>query len=144
MRDPYLIPGQPCEVLNKESMCLTTMYFKEVDSRGYNVFYKTKLISLNSNIPDVVGAHNFYDFYHPIGTEWDYAPAWVVCSTVDQDGVIRFWGTMDLTTDHHIGEWIEYSPDCDNEIQHFICPDKTRYEGDAWKTSLRMRPDWAK
>ena len=67
----------------------------------------------------------------------------------------RYWhGMASISTDDKVmlfggksGGTIFNDTWITNDIQAQMiscdCPDKTRYQGDAWKTSLRMRPEWA-
>lgn len=129
MKDPYLIPGQVCEVWDgpyKPDNPQVERFFK-ISGSG---FFIGSMFGEN-NCP--------WENYRPHGTEWDYAPDWAVCSTVDACGDLKFW---EDTPKIRVCLW-EYGKatkkkDCG------VCPDKTRYQGDTWKTSLRMRPDWAK
>lgn len=134
--DPYLKPGTPCEVWDNNSS-KKLLYFSLYYTDGKPRFLISKINLEN-------GVHRLYDNYRPLNTEWDYAPDWAVCSTVDEDGGIRFWAQDDDILQIE-NEWIDqnYGHSEYQEQSEFICPDKSRYEGVAWKTSLRMRPDWA-
>lgn len=137
MRDPYLIPGQVCEVwqsiYNKGDLI-------KVKTSGFFVKYDGEplfRIGIQQSLTCV------YD-YRPVGTEWDFAHDWAACSTVDANGIIHFWSTSQITPNGIFGVWEDLtSVYCTKGPSDFICPDKTRYQGDAWKDSLRMRPDWA-
>lgn len=86
------------------------------------------------------------EYYRVLNTEWTFADECHVCSTVDQDGVVMLWTGPKLPIVFKKSKcWVinGYRKGT-KHIECGICPDKTRYEGDAWKTSLRMRPDWAK
>lgn len=143
-RDPYLVPGQVCEVWDNKEAYIELHYFYKYDSAGFPIFleqfYRGKL--------DVNALHMKSRFYKPIGTEWNFIKNHpkqekFVCSTVDKSGKMQLWTYSDLK--YGTGFW--YHGRFDEELISIdcgICPDKTRYEGNAWKTSLRMRPDWAK
>lgn len=146
MKDPYLIPGAMCEVWNKSSMIIIPMYFM-----GYKnnkaIFVHKKEIMLYKSGFKVKGCENYYDYYRVLNTEWTFAPNWAVCSTVDADGRITLWSIVDVKyffSEYTGGGYWNNTKVPFNTLHCGICPDKTRYEGDAWKTSLRMRPDWAK
>jgi len=129
--DKYLITGQVCEVWDKIET-IQSLYFINFDKDNKPVFgihpTSTRTLIQLAN-------------YRPIGTEWDFAPDWAVCSTVDKNGVVSFWSNTGVQSScERWYSWSEVS-DC---YGCGICPDKSRYQGDAWKTSLRMRPDWAK
>lgn len=141
MKDPYLIPGQLCEVWNNENYW--AYYFYKYDCSEREIFLKFKMQNYYDGLPGL-----YFDNYRPIGTEWDFAPGWAICSTVDKNGTIVFWDTNELYPAEtggifYINSW--HSPDDAVALKKScgICPDKSRYEGKSWKTSLRMRPDWA-
>lgn len=144
--DPYLVPGVICEVWNVREHYVDTGYFWKYDKNGFPIFvesyYRGKL--------DVNNIFQSYQNYRPIGTEWDNAPKWAldpknqdVCSTVDDSGEVYIWKYSDVICKDDYWTHEKYDEDIIS-ICCGICPDKTRYEGEAWKTSLRMRPDWAK
>lgn len=125
MKDPYLIPGQPCE-------CWDTYYRGRPCYGEFKNFSGTGRIVFRRVYADII-----FDHYRPIGTEWDFAPDWAICSTVDSDRVIHLWKTIPKPLNKF---W-----DATGEIMICgICPDLSRWQGDAWKTSLRMRPAWAR
>lgn len=140
MKDPYLIPGAICEVWNKSSMMIIPMYFM-----GYKnnkaIFVHKKEIMLYKSGFEVKGCENYYDYYRVLNTEWTFAPDWAVCSTVDKDGRITLWSLIKVVP---VSSYWNNTDGPFDSIYCGKCPDKTRYEGDAWKTSLRMRPEWAK
>ncbi len=132
MRDPYLIPGQICEMSDEKDSCV-----------GYFYKYRTIIPSfkmLKKYKSELYDCEN----YKPIGTEWDPGrfPEWAVCSTVDQDGEIKYWAVKTFVTiNTELGKHGSTS-----QTKYFsggLCPDLSRWEGDAWKTSLRMKPEWA-
>jgi len=128
--DPYLIPGQPCEVwddANPNSKQLVYFAFYGPDN-------KPRFTMFSNEIQRQV--HWLRYHYRPIGTEWDLAPDWAVCSTVDADGGLRFWKTIQLSFYDFVKAW-SYTQTI------LFCPDKSRYEGEAWKKSKRKRPVWA-
>lgn len=139
MKDPYLMKGMPCEVWDNRDAYIELSYFYAYDNAGFPTFieqYYKKMI--DRTCPNIG-----YKYYRPIGTEWDFAPPWAVCSTIDQKGYFNFWRSEHVITN----VWGTYESNFlvqNRKISCGICPDKTRYEGDAWKTSLRMRPEWAK
>lgn len=145
MKDPYLIPGQICEVWNGK------------EKPDYPCILRFNGYSRLGELQDM--PFSVWSNYRPIGTEWDFAPKWAldpenknVCSTVDSNGRIKLWNGKPKITipkqgknrllDQGIWAWragIKYKVDCG------YCPDKSRYVGDAWKEkSLRMRPEWVK
>lgn len=136
IKDPYLIQGQACEVWDSPE-------YKEL---AYFDYHESGTNWFVDNVTKKM-IKPFYSFsskyYRPIGTEWDFAPDWAVCRTVDQSGQLNFWSKKSpfaICTGE--GLW-----DCFGSVTYLrcgICPDKTQYQDDAWKTSLRMRPDWAK
>lgn len=150
MKDPYLIPGQICEVWNDSNQYIDLGYFiKEED--GTFLFSSNK----HNGVPDISSSFLSSGYYKPIGTEWDYAPDWAVCSTVDSRGHLKFWNTKDIvpltikTKGLYPKEiWAATGNKHENMyVKKISCgeyPDKTRYQGAAWKGSLRMRPSWAK
>ena len=134
--DPYLVPGAVCEVWDKH-------HFGE---RHIKKFYEYNFNGQPTfrNIGEAFGVTYFN--YRVLDTEWTHAPDWAVCSTVDYDGRIRFWNTKDIRLTFFDDQWTTgdmYTHAIDNSMVCGICPDKTRYQGEAWKTSLRMRPEWA-
>lgn len=132
MKDPYLIPGQICEVWDGDYNNRAVLYFYEMIS---DILYFTPTKLLNRDVKDYYKIS--YKHYRPIGTEWDFNPPWAVCSTVCANGSMIFWKNIAQAKHMHC----YYLPN--DDYDYFICPDKSRYEGDAWKTSLRMRPEWA-
>jgi len=147
--DPYLIPGQVCEVWG---------FGSHTNSRilAYFETYKNKTFYFKNENDDESWPIKICN-YRPIGTEWDFAPDWAldpknkdVCSMVDADGKLYLYSSTDGIEDRKYefegektGQWIITNSGKTIRVQCGICPDKTRYEGDAWKTSLRMRPIWA-
>lgn len=145
--DPYLQNGiTPCYVWDngwseeKERIGIFTLYINE------KPFFRMPKSIINLS----------FDNYRPINTEWDYAPEWAfdpknkdVCSTVDKDGTLRIWNTSDITPVEQIpaggkkDSWWWNHMIATVFIVCGICPDKFRYEKDAWKTSRRTRPEWA-
>jgi len=130
-KDPYLIPGQICEVWDNRIENIHVVYFIKMHDNGFPLF----------------SGYTRWENYHPKGTEWDFAPDWAVCSTVDKNGRILFWDTDNPSTN----PGASLGRDCWGYFgRHFrvmecgICPDKSRYDGESWKTSMRMRPEWAK
>ena len=136
MKDPYLINGQICEVWFYDGKNKTLRYFIDYD------IDETPLFTNGSNNKRAYSS--YWPKYRPIGTEWDFAPNWVVCTTVDRNSLMYAWGTSDLKCDscswhQNIIDTIDLRVMCLG-----VCPDKSRYQGDAWKKSLRMRPKWVK
>jgi len=128
MKDPYLIQGIACEIWDgtEKPKYPPIARFEKISGSGFLIF-------LNQN-GDMCVTEN----YRPIGTEWDFFPKWVVCSTVTRTGHIIHWANhFQADHMHHC-----YLPNDDYDVM--ICPDKSRYEGEAWKNSLRMRPEWAR
>lgn len=145
MNDTYLIPGQPCFVWNMSYANRRIMLFTAHEN-GKLLFVPCK----NAYEWEIEPYNN----YIPIGTEWDFAPKWAldpknkdVCSTVDEDGMLKIWNTKDVFTTtalrdnkncwywkHFIGVFF---------VVCGICPDKSRYMDGAWEHSLRARPEWA-
>ena len=128
MNDPYLDkPGVACEVWNDKYII------------NGNIIKRFK--HTVNNIPFFTG-FTTWSHYRPINTEWDYAPDWAVCSTVDRNGEVTFWEEIPSRDAMDLCVWL---PGGDTkQMACGICPDKSRYQGDAWKNSLRMRPEWAK
>jgi len=137
MNDPYLIPGQVCEVLDNDNI----KYY--MDFRDYRIITGIKMPTFED-----IKYYNMIlstDRYRPIGTEWDFAPDWAVCSTIYKDGSVRLWGNEKHAEHFNKKDtrWLNsHSQFCVCECG--ICPDPTRYQGDAWLDSLRLRPEWAK
>lgn len=144
MKDPYLVKGQVCEIWNSRDQYVDTAYFwKFCTKTGNPIFVE----SYYRGSLDVNNIFQSYKYYRPIGTEWDFAPDWAVCSTVDKDGALTFWSSIHIgivrTSELiYTGEWGSGTA---TYLNGGICPDKTRYQGSAWKSkdSLRMRPAWA-
>jgi len=134
MIDPYLTPDAPCWVWGDwEGEDQKEVWHFFGYKRGKPEFYQMQCAT-----------YFYFDHYYPVGTEWDFAPPDAVCSTVDADGGIRFWESDNL--DQVNDEWIDREcgyQGCQGPSD-FICPDKSRFEGKAWETSLRMRPTWAR
>ena len=131
MKDPYLIPSQICEVWNGDAIIPVKelYYFSGYGIQDELLFGKEK---------NRIAQHlKVFEHYRPIGTEWDFDPPWAVCSTVCANGSMIFWKNIAQAKHMHC----YYLPN--DNYDYFVCPDKSRYEGDAWKTSLRMRPEWA-
>jgi len=139
-RDPYLTQGKICEVWNTDKNKRKVMYFWGEHAGA--LYFCSQYSDLH-----VSDFQIRFKNYRPTGTEWNFAPikktyGWdAVCSTVDICGELTFWNRYEIETCHVSWYDIEYKA---NFLNCGICPDKTRYEGDAWKTSLRMRPEWAK
>jgi len=133
MNDPYLIPGQVCEVwgdINYDTAIKKLKYFvMYVENNAVFAYVSGGMCRL------LEPAIN----YRPIGTEWDSAPDWAVCCTVDKDGSLVFWEDTPFV---NIYEKYNQSPKV-KRLYFGICPDPTRYQGDAWLDSLRLRPEWA-
>ena len=146
-KDPYLVQGVPCWVWDNwhdEEIVRCFWDWWEQKERQDGTGPMIPRFSELKNMP--IGL-NVYDNYYPIGTEWDFAPNWAVCSTVDSNGMIRFWN--ELAAENLVctilGKWIRTNLNIlDDNKSYFLCPDKSRYEGDAWRASLRWRPKWAK
>jgi len=140
MNDLYLKPGAPCEVWDDSREAFALLLYFNYEESGNLRFV---------NIPNKVGKPGGYIFhnYRPIGTEWGYAPKWAGYSTVDADGSIIFWDFADIIKPIN-GSWSWDQEDFKGQIPRWdcggICPDKSRYEGENWKDSLRMRPEWAR
>jgi len=136
MNDPYLIPGQVCEVWDckEKPNFIPVARFKMYGADGRPRFRRTS--------PQT---SYVWDHYRPMGTEWDFAPDWAVCCTVYKDGSVRLWNNEKHAEHFNKKDtrWlISHSQFCVCECG--ICPDTTRYQGDNWRDSLRLRPDWAK
>jgi hypothetical protein len=63
MKDPYLIPGWPCEITWNRIKFLK--YFLEIENGKRLVFASER----NKSCGFV------FKNYRPVGTEWDYAPS---------------------------------------------------------------------
>lgn len=137
MKDPYLIPGAICEVWNARPQYIDTAYFWKYDRNGVPVFVE----SYYRGELDVHNILSSYSNYRVLNTEWTFAPDWALCSTVDQDGRITLWSLVKVVP---VSSYWNNTEGPFNAIHCGTCPDKTSYDGDAWKTSLRMRPKWAK
>lgn len=146
MKDPYLVPGQLCEVWNDENYW--SYYFYKYDEFERPCFSRFKIVKEYEGLPGL-----YFDNYRPHGTEWDYLSKWNynpenknMCSTVDADGRLYIWGNCKEIERVNSIWWFKNRerPPVGNRIAIGICSDKSRYQGDAWKTSLRMRPEWAK
>lgn len=140
--DPYLVPGQICEVWHIDYKFREIRYFSRHVIVGDNTTRPVFVRDYNA-----IGINAFescYDHYRPIVTEWNFAPAWAVCSTVNHVGVVEFWSSNKIFPVDNSGKvWFwDYAPTPQIMICG-ICPDKSRYEGDAWKRSRIDRPKWA-
>lgn len=141
--DPYLIPNCPCYVWDGDAMIPVKelWFFVGYGLRNEPLFKR----QLNVSAALLVS----FDHYRPIGTEWDFAPDWAVCSTVDSDGMIEFWDqtsmewflTADDDEKHKSGGW--YDPYLNGGDSTMKCPDESRYIDGAWETSLRKKRPWA-
>lgn len=137
MRDPYLIPGQICEEWEGGEEYRKLVYFVGYDRAGaFPLFCR-----FGNQDCDWVPLTDL-SCYEPVGTEWKFAPSWAICSTVDKFGRIEFWSSNTPECLEN-GYW-KKNFKLSKSIVCGICPDKSRYENGAWKTSLRMRPEWAK
>lgn len=138
MIDPYLIPGQLCEVWD---FIANKRYYK------FELYNDVDIALFNINKKYPVP----FDKYRPIGTEWDFAPGRALdpknknaCSTVDADGTIQIFWSNDgnLSLDKlkpKDNKWIHAG--FANHITVGICKDEERVKN--WKSSMRMRPAWA-
>lgn len=150
--DPYLVPGQICEVWHIDYKFREIRYFSRHVIVGDNTTRPVFVRDYNA-----IGINAFescFDHYRPIGTEWDFAPGWVNASLADSNGGIiltdkpEYFNFYEQFYIRHTGfklsmggNWVS---DRKCEILYCgICPDKSRYEGEAWKTSLIDRPEWA-
>jgi hypothetical protein len=140
VKDPYLIIGQPCEVWEGGEEYRQLKYFIGMDREGlFPLFCDWK------NHDGEWVPMTDTRCYRPINTEWDLGcfPEWAVCSTVDENGIMTYWSTDNLYYTKYGNEW-NFNI-CDGELMTCgLCPDLSRWQGDAWKTSLRMKPEWAK
>lgn len=159
MKDPYLIPGQPCEVTIGyvgEEPYKQVWYFLDWWTGDGSCEWKGDAMPRfiqKQGAPPGRAKIDIFEKYCPIGTEWDFAQDWAVCSVVQENGMIVFFDTLnpEPITSHckTAGRWKPFSGiPYDTgylylDMRCGICPDKTRYQGEAWETSLRMRPDWA-
>ena len=136
MNDPYLIPGQVCEVWDckEKPDFISVARFEVYGSDGRPRFRRTS--------PQ---ASYVWEHYRPIGTEWDFLPPWATCSVVNRAGAIRGWKTTHLYYDEDLEDW-RGEKNIDRRMSKAcgFCPDKTRYQDGAHETSIRMRPEWAK
>lgn len=154
MCDSYLIPGQLCQVWNNSTPLFREgVYFLKYDKDNRERFLDFWPLEDSYLVKETTG--QCFDNYRPVGTEWDFAPDWVCGSLIDSNGKIiltdkpelfkpveqfcyRYSGFKILAG----GNWVSKV-----KCEYLICgkcPNRIRYEGRAWKTSLRMRPEWAK
>jgi hypothetical protein len=86
--DPYLQPGWPCEVWDNnragETVYVLRYYTGVSDS-------ELRFSEWNDGCAD--GA-NTWDYYRPIGTEWDFAPEWADRLVIEPFGSVTFYGGM--------------------------------------------------
>lgn len=144
MKDPYLIKGKVCEIVDPgyiKDYQICVAYFHSYDNK------KPRFVKHNAHLLEPDGLFIYAINYRPIGTEWDFSPLWAVCSTIDPDGGVGFWESEKVLPriDQTYKGWTLRGGG--NSMECGICPDKSRYQGDngnAWKISLRMRPEWAK
>lgn len=135
--DPYLKPGVICEVwddstVEKPANPIIARFVK-VSSGGFNCFKM-----------QIVKNLTVWDNYRVLETEWKFAPPDAVYSTVNKNGIIQLWSAPMSFHICNTANGVHGNTSRMKYIMCGICPDKSRYEGEAWKTSLRMRPKWAK
>lgn len=137
IKDPYLVPGVVCEVWDKGLFKYRRpVYFLKYDDTG------TKIEPLFSDErPEVYCKDGFKaNNYWVLNTEWTFSPDWAVCIAIEATGKIRYFSEIPYTYES-CNYWI---PNNESKVSVCgICPDKTRYQGEAWKDSLRSRPVWA-
>lgn len=126
MKDPYLIPGQVCKVWDNEKQKKLATFYQTSNTINY--------FECNNEIID-------FAFYRPIGTEWDFAPDWAVCSVIFGGGQIYFSNTVEIKyTD--IFTWIfKRESKYKRMVSCGWTKDKNRRENSP--NSLCMRPAWA-
>ena len=160
MVDPYLMKGIPCYIWpdrGKDGGIELLVFLDYWDNPGKGLIPRFRRI--DKDYMTVVSP-----VYQPIGTEWDFAPDWAICSTVEADGNIHFWneipeiwnrfqqalsGVERMSIQSVYFEKDPYegwrgSSGAEQPSTHFKCPERSRYEGEAWRSSMRMRPEWAK
>lgn len=143
-KDPYLIPGQPCEISGEGGKFLR--YFLDwwygdnehkLDSPMPR-FY----VDYHLNKKTHIGIDIYYD-YRPIGTEWDFAPDWAEYIVVEKRGRVYYYKDKPKINGNN-QYWETTKGSQSFVLGGGICPDKSRYENGAWKNSLIARPDWTR
>ena len=121
-RDPYLVPGVPCEVWNDGDSPRWLYYFSAFDSVGMPNFKGSMVDSYSM----------YFDHYRVLGTVWDHAPEWAEWVATDENGRIYFY---DVRPELFASVWISVG----RELPFTYTPDPA-----DWKNSLRRRPAWAR
>lgn len=130
MKDPYLIHRQVCKVWNNGKLLMPVFYLEFIGFDNDTPLWKESCFT-----------ESYFENYYPIGTEWDFAPEWAICSTVDKDGRILFWSEVPCLWVKK-NTWVTDIEKC-RIMEGGICPDFSRWKGKAWESSIREKPVWA-
>lgn len=124
-RDPYLVPGVPCEVWNDGDSPRWLYYFSAFDSVGMPNFKGSMVDSYSM----------YFDHYRVLGTVWDHAPEWAEWVATDADGEVRAHKKEPTITDKYEKDFWGSG---DTALIVSIA------DPSDWKASLRRRPAWAR